>query len=90
MPSCTKPQIPGTSRSSAPSTMWQFEVPMMMFDPTGQQEVVLPRTAVTSWVASATLPAASRAVQVTFVVPSGNLDGALFVIVTPHRSVACA
>src|SRR5438552_1664983 len=67
-----------------------FDVPTIIFEPVGQQDVLFPKIAVTICVARATFPAPSRAVHVTSVVPSGNLPGALLVILTPHESVAFA
>src|SRR5262245_28437376 len=78
------------SGPEVPVIVLLFDVPTMMLDPGGQHAVLLPSTAVTFWVATAVFPAASRAVQVTVVVPSGNTLGLLLVMVTPQGSVAVA
>src|SRR6266545_2059806 len=68
-----------------------LEVPLTIFVPGGQHDESSPRIAVTRCVPVVVLPAPSRAVQVTVVVPSGNVAGLLLVIVTgPTRSVAVA
>src|SRR4051812_37209450 len=65
-------------------------VPTITLVPGGQQAGLSVRTTVTRWVAVATFPAPSVALQVTRVVPGGNCAGALFVTVTPHGSLAVA
>src|SRR6516165_8354078 len=67
------------------------DVPLMIFVPGGQHDASSPSTAVTRCVPVVALPAPSRAVQVTTVVPSGKVVGLLLVIVTgPTRSVPVA
>src|SRR6266496_2411791 len=67
-----------------------FDVPTMMFVPAGQHEGSSPSWAVTCWVAVLVLPRASRAVQVTTIVPSGKRAGALLVMVTVPPQSSCA
>ena len=72
-----------------PFRMSLLLVPRMMLVPAGQQDTSSPSSAMTVVVFFVTLPAASRAVQVTIVVPSGNFAGASLVGVTgPQSSVA--
>src|SRR4051794_6650356 len=77
------------SAPEVPFRMSLLPVPRMMLVPVGQQDTSSPRSVVTVVVLVATFPAASRAVQVTIVVPSGNFAGALLVMVTdPQSSLA--
>ena len=80
------------SGPDVPVIVLLFDVPSRRCGSAGQHEVLVPSTAVTFWVTEqAVFPAASRAVQVTVVVPSGNTLGLLLVMVTaPQGSVAVA
>src|SRR5690348_9349741 len=77
------------SSPAVPRMVLAADVPIMTLVPAGQHDASSRSEVVTSWVAVAVLPAASRAVHTTVVVPSGNLAGALLVMVTvPQSSLA--
>src|SRR5687767_1671216 len=61
-----------------PTKLSLFGVPRITLEPAGQQLGSSPKVpvTVTTWVAVTKLSAASTAVQVTTVVPSGNVAGA--------------
>src|SRR5450432_4558951 len=77
------------SAPEVPLIVSLFEVPTITCVPAGQQDVSLPSSAVTSWVAVAFTPAELVAVQVTVVLPKGKVAGALPATLTlPQPSTA--
>src|SRR6187402_500398 len=78
------------SDPAVPVSVLLFDVPRMMWVPAGQHEGSSPSETVTVCVATVVLPALSRAVQRTRVVPIGKAAGASLVMVTPQGSTAVA